>query len=299
MRTRRIEVPGASITVREWGDDGIPLLYWHGLNPFGAFELNEAGPAWAADGFRVVAFAAPGIADPTTLADLDAYRPSRLADVVVATADRLGIGRFAYVGWSWGASIGVHLGVRRGSRLAALVLLDAGHTDIPGDPRRTLDDVLTDIGEQHERYKFAGWDEFLAAARGEPASLAAGARAALARRDARGRRQRRRELGLAGGGRRLARAPAGAAELDAFRAGTHGAADAARPRRRQRHRGGSGAVSEGGSARRAPVDRVGARFARGCARRDDRARVGVAAVRNRSSSLSCRRDEWRVDASAK
>jgi pimeloyl-ACP methyl ester carboxylesterase len=165
MRTRRIEVPGASITVREWGDDGIPLLYWHGLNPFGALELNEAGPAWAADGFRVVAFAAPGIADPTTLADLDAYRPSRLADVVVATADRLGIGRFAYVGWSWGASIGVHLGVRRGSRLAALVLLDAGHTDIPGDPRRTLDDVLTDIGEQHERYKFAGWDEFLAAAR--------------------------------------------------------------------------------------------------------------------------------------
>jgi pimeloyl-ACP methyl ester carboxylesterase len=164
MRTRRVEVQGAAITVREWGAGGMPLLYWHGLNPFGALELNEAGPAWAADGFRVVAFAAPGIADPSALPILEAYRPSRLADLVPATADELGIRRFAYVGWSWGASIGVHLAVRHHDRLDALVLLDAGHTDIPGDPRRTRDDVLADIGDQHERYRFAGWDEFLAAA---------------------------------------------------------------------------------------------------------------------------------------
>ena len=61
MKTRRVEVQGAAVTVREWGDEGIPLLYWHGLNPFGALELIEAGPAWAAEGFLVVAFAAPGI----------------------------------------------------------------------------------------------------------------------------------------------------------------------------------------------------------------------------------------------
>lgn len=164
MRTRRVELQDAAVTVREWGDDGLPLLYWHGLNPFGALELNEAGPAWAADGFRVVAFAAPGVADPDALPDLDAYRPSRLADLVVATADALGIERFASVGWSWGASIGVHLGVRHRERLDALVLLDAGHTDIPGDSGRTLDEVLAEIGAQHERYRFAGWDEFLAAA---------------------------------------------------------------------------------------------------------------------------------------
>jgi pimeloyl-ACP methyl ester carboxylesterase len=121
-------------------------------------------PAWAADGFHVVAFAAPGIADASPLADLEAYRPSRLADLVAATADELDVERFAFVGWSWGASIGVHLGVRHGDRLDALVLLDAGHTDIAGDPRRNLDDVLSEISEQHERYRFADWDAFLAAA---------------------------------------------------------------------------------------------------------------------------------------
>jgi pimeloyl-ACP methyl ester carboxylesterase len=152
--------------LREWGDaDRRPLLYWHGLNPFGALELNEAGPAWAARGFRVVSFAAPGIADPTAFPDLTAYRPSRLADVVVDVADRLGLGRFAYVGWSWGASIGVHLGARHADRLEALVLLDAGHTDIPGDPEQPFDEILAGLAEQQERYRFADWDAFFAAVR--------------------------------------------------------------------------------------------------------------------------------------
>jgi pimeloyl-ACP methyl ester carboxylesterase len=135
------------------------------LNPFGALELNEAGPAWASEGFRVVACAAPGIADSSALPDLTAYRPTRLADLVVEVADSLGLGPFSYVGWSWGASIGVHLGVRHRDRLRALVLLDAGHTDIPGDPGTSLEDVLADVSGQQERYRFADWDAFLGAAR--------------------------------------------------------------------------------------------------------------------------------------
>jgi pimeloyl-ACP methyl ester carboxylesterase len=47
----------------------------------------------------------------------------------------------------------------------ALVLLDAGHTDIPGDPNRTLEDVLAGLGEQQERYRFYTWDDFFSAAR--------------------------------------------------------------------------------------------------------------------------------------
>jgi pimeloyl-ACP methyl ester carboxylesterase len=165
MKTGSVTLDVGTITLREWGEHGHPLLYWHGLNPFGALELNEAGPAWAAEGFRVAAFAAPGIADPNTFGDLAVYRPTRLADVVVAAADTRDGERFAYVGWSWGASIGVHLGVRHADRLHALVLLDAGHTDVPGDPNRTLDDVLADLGAQHDRYRFDTWDDFLAAAR--------------------------------------------------------------------------------------------------------------------------------------
>ena len=139
MNTRRVAAGNGAVTVREWGAaNGQPLVFWHGLNPFGALALNEAGPAWAADGFRVVAVAAPGIADDGTLPDPAAYRPTRLADLVVSVADELGLGRFVFVGWSWGASIGVHLGVRHTSRLNALVLLDAGHTDIPEDHGETL-----------------------------------------------------------------------------------------------------------------------------------------------------------------
>ena len=152
--------------MREWGPaGGAPLLYWHGLNPFGALELNEAGPAWAARGFHVVAFAAPGIADERMLPDAAAYRPSRIADLIVRAADELSIETFAFVGWSWGASIGVHLASRHPRRVDALVLLDAGHTDVPGDPGRSLEDVLSELSTQQERYRFADWDEFVAAAR--------------------------------------------------------------------------------------------------------------------------------------
>ena len=90
---------------------------------------------------------------------------SGLAGLILRTAEELGIERFAYVGWSWGASIGVHFGARHGDRLDALVLLDAGHTDVTGDARRPLDDVIADFTAQQERYRFAGWDEVLTAAR--------------------------------------------------------------------------------------------------------------------------------------
>ena len=38
--------------------------------------------------------------------------------------------RFDYVGWSWGGSIGVHVAAGHADWLTALVLLDAGHTDV-------------------------------------------------------------------------------------------------------------------------------------------------------------------------
>jgi pimeloyl-ACP methyl ester carboxylesterase len=167
MHEHELDAHGVRLRLREWGDAGAPaLLYWHGLNPFGALELNEAGPAWADEyGFRVLGFAAPGIADPDSFRDLNGYRPTRLADLVVEVADVLGLGRFAYVGWSWGASIGVHLGARHPERVQALVLLDAGHTDIPGEPDETLGAVLAELSEQQARYRFADWDAFFAAAR--------------------------------------------------------------------------------------------------------------------------------------
>ena len=44
-------------------------------------------------------------------------------------------GSFAFGGWSWGASIGVHLGAANPTRVTALVLIDAGHTEAHPRPR--------------------------------------------------------------------------------------------------------------------------------------------------------------------
>lgn len=54
---------------------------------------------------------------------------------------------FAYVGWSWGESIGVHLAARHSELLTTLVLLDAGHTDVqntPGWEELTLEERIAE-----------------------------------------------------------------------------------------------------------------------------------------------------------
>jgi pimeloyl-ACP methyl ester carboxylesterase len=166
-----LDASGVPIRVRVWEHraGGLPVLFWHGLNPFGALQLNEAGPALAGIGFTVVSIAAPGMADSPPLRDPTGYRPTRLAGLVTGVADALGVDRFAFIGWSWGASIGVHLTARAPERLRAVVLLDAGHTDIPGDASQTLDAAMDAVAGSPERYQYEDWDPFLEAAReGQP-----------------------------------------------------------------------------------------------------------------------------------
>jgi hypothetical protein len=39
MRTQSVTLAAGTITLREWGNpDGLPLLYWNGLNSFGSLE---------------------------------------------------------------------------------------------------------------------------------------------------------------------------------------------------------------------------------------------------------------------
>jgi pimeloyl-ACP methyl ester carboxylesterase len=150
----------AGIVVRQWGgDDGIPLLFWPGLSPFGDLQLVEAGPALADRGHLVLAIAAPGAGDTPPLDDPEEYRPSRLADRAVAVADELGLERFAFAGASWGASIGVHLASRHPERVSALVLLDAGHTDVVVELAR--DQLEQEFVADQAAYSFASWDDFL------------------------------------------------------------------------------------------------------------------------------------------
>ena len=112
--------------------------------------------------------AAPGAGDSPPLPEADEYRLSRLAELVASLLDALGLERTSYVGFSWGASIGVHLAARHPERLAALVLLDAGYTDAqdrPGFERQALDALADSIANEHAGYSFPSWDAFVARAR--------------------------------------------------------------------------------------------------------------------------------------
>lgn len=135
---------------REWGEPtGRPIVFWPGLNPWGELQLVEVGPLLAERGFRVIAFNPPWRDDP------DFYLPTQLAQYVADTVDAE---RFAFVGHSWGASIGVHLAANHPDRVHALVLLDAGHTDVrPIDSR---DDLVREFESEQEAFAFDSWDAY-------------------------------------------------------------------------------------------------------------------------------------------
>jgi pimeloyl-ACP methyl ester carboxylesterase len=133
------------VSLREWGGADAPaLVFWPGLNPAAPSQLDEAGPIWAEEyGFRVLAISPPGWeTDPLAP---QSYGTSKLAHLVIDVLDALELERAAFVGFSWGASIGCHVGALAGDRLSGLVLLDAGYTnfqDQPGFEPMTLDQTL-------------------------------------------------------------------------------------------------------------------------------------------------------------
>jgi len=163
---RIVDVDGQELVYRQWGAASAqPLLYWPGLNPFSALELIEAGPVWADEyGFRIIAFSGPGLGESPPLTGPDAYRPTRLAALVVRALDALALDRVAFVGFSWGATIGAHLAASSPQRLAALVLLDAGYSDRldkAGFSARSLVEVEAEARAQQEQFRFADWQTFI------------------------------------------------------------------------------------------------------------------------------------------
>jgi len=154
---------GFPLVVREWGKGGRAVVYWPGLTPFCALHLNEAGPAWAETyGLRVIALSPPGV--ETDALPAEAYALPRLAALVVKLLDALGLERAAYAGYSWGASIGCHLGARYPDRLSSVVLLDAGYQDVPADGK-SLEQRIEDARQSQAGFRFSDREAFLAAAR--------------------------------------------------------------------------------------------------------------------------------------
>jgi pimeloyl-ACP methyl ester carboxylesterase len=188
MHVTTVAAGGVDLVVRTWGaEDGEPILFWPALNPWGSLQLAEVGPLLAGRGFRVHSLAAPGTGETPLLADAVGYRPTRLAALALEAADALGLDPFAFMGASWGASVGVHLAVARPERVAALVLADGGYADMPLD--RSLVELEQQVAADQERFAFESWDAYVEWARTHTArwSDALEARYRAGMRDAAGR----------------------------------------------------------------------------------------------------------------
>jgi pimeloyl-ACP methyl ester carboxylesterase len=163
-----VDAGGARLLVRWWASDAGPnVLYWHGGGG-GSEELPQIAPALEAAGYSLYAPDAPGYGGSPRLAPQD-YRASNIADIATALIDRLAIAPVIWIGFSWGASIGVHAVTRAPDRVKALVLLDGGYLvpedDPDYDPTLDLDRRIAELQAEIDRGE--QWDapaEILAAA---------------------------------------------------------------------------------------------------------------------------------------
>jgi pimeloyl-ACP methyl ester carboxylesterase len=123
-------------------------------------QLVEAGPLLAERGFHVIAIAAPGAGETQPLDEPDDYLPSRLAALVLEVADAADVDGFVFMGASWGGSIGVHLAALHPERVEALVLLDAGYSDVETEQSR--DELVHSFETEQAAFAFDDWDAFFA-----------------------------------------------------------------------------------------------------------------------------------------
>jgi pimeloyl-ACP methyl ester carboxylesterase len=126
---RDLDLPGGTVHAELRGPDDGPLVVCvHGLSA-NLRGFDAIAPPLAEAGHRVAAIDLRGRGGSPATAP-GTYGLAAHARDVVAVADALGAERFAVVGWSLGALIGLHVAGQAGERLEALVMLDhAGGMD--------------------------------------------------------------------------------------------------------------------------------------------------------------------------
>jgi pimeloyl-ACP methyl ester carboxylesterase len=163
-----VEAAGTRLFVHRWGEGGsADIVYWHGGGG-GSEERPQIAPALEEAGYAVYAPDAPGYGDSPPV-DPARYRASAVADIAAALIDELGIAPVVWIGYSWGASIGVHTALRAPGRVKALALLDGAYLipeDEPDyDPSQDLEARTAALREEIEEDD--SWDapvEIMAAA---------------------------------------------------------------------------------------------------------------------------------------
>lgn len=119
-----VHVDGARVHFQEFGNAGDPtLLLIHGYTA-STYVWRSAAPALAAEGFRVVAIDLLGFGYSEKPRWFD-YSIDSQARMVSRFMDRLGIGRVAVAGSSYGAAVAATLALDYPERVEKLVLVGA------------------------------------------------------------------------------------------------------------------------------------------------------------------------------
>ena len=113
-----LSLNGADVFYADSGGDGEPVVLGHGYLMTSALWDRQAGPL-ADVGYRVVRLDWRGQGRSATAAG--GYDPWTLAADALALADRLGLGRFHWVGHSMGGYVGYRIALRAPRRVASLV----------------------------------------------------------------------------------------------------------------------------------------------------------------------------------
>lgn len=119
-----VEIDGATVHYQEFGDAANPtLLLIHGFTA-SAYVWKTVAPVLADEGFHVVAVDLIGFGYSDKPSWFD-YKITSQARMISRFMDRLGIGRAAIVGSSYGGAVALTLALDYAERVEKLVLIDA------------------------------------------------------------------------------------------------------------------------------------------------------------------------------
>jgi pimeloyl-ACP methyl ester carboxylesterase len=159
MELRDVQVRGTQVRVRRWGNEnGKPLFYWHGGGG-GSEETALLAPRLVESGYALYALDAPGYGESEPLDPAD-YAMPNLTELAVELLGRLDLVPAIWVGYSWGASVGVHTAARFPHRIRGLALLDGGYLVAQDDPEYNPETDYEDELEELRRRAEEGesWD---------------------------------------------------------------------------------------------------------------------------------------------
>ncbi len=163
-RERVVSAGDAELLLREWGQDGPPIFFWHALGDHTSLQLVDAAPILVEEfGYRLIGVDAPGFGGSPRLPD-ERYEIPALIELAKDLLDTLGLDQVVWAGSSWGGIIGVQFAATHQERLAALVLVDGGYLDPESDHGASLDEARA-FWRAQPGWRFPSWEAAVAVAR--------------------------------------------------------------------------------------------------------------------------------------